>query len=213
MRVKQIILRVMKTYNLTKAETTLFLEAVRDGKFTFDNFTANTGIPPIYYAHCVKEAEGVRWSIKPLPMIDQYIWSRYKERMSRPKCFALDKKEKTLILMGCLKGYLLPEALPRIFPLEQKAVIGALLYTGFDKSEYTQKKLPALPDNIKINYDPVQRASGYCWGFCASFIEDHISKGDECCSVFDYFAGVSFDCNNVTIIRRLLDGVLFYLKT
>lgn len=198
-------------YQVTNKNKPHLLKAVRDGILFFSDYTDDAGIPKLHYLHCIKNDSGIYWETHHLPVTNEYVWNSYKHIKERQNQLILTKKEKETILLGCLSGMIETNNLPRIFPLERKPIIGAILYSGFTKDDYTTNKLPDVPYSITKQFDTIF-PNGNNWGICASFIADNIKTESITPDAFDYSTNtICEDKENIRFYQQMTSGLVFFL--
>lgn len=199
-------------YQISPQISAILLAAAADGILNLDHLSGTaTAAPPIYYAECIRSADGtITWNAHHLPIIDPYVWDRYQAATYREPAILLTKAEKAAIIKACMYGETDGAHLERIFPIDRKPMMAAILYRGFDRDD---RKKPSIPESIMREYGTMLRPSDGDFGFCASFIDDP-SSYPECtiADPIDQSNGNRIDPDEAPLFDMLSTGLIFFCR-
>lgn len=199
-------------YQISPQISAILLAAAADGILNLDHLSPKaTAAPPICYAECARSADGtITWNSHHLPIIDPYVWDRYQAATFREPAILLTKAEKASIIKACMYGETDGESLSRIFPIERKPVMAAILYQGFNRDD---KMKPQMPESMMREYSTIIHPSDSDFGICASFI-DNPSEYPPCQmdDPIDLSNGERIDQEKAPLFDMLSTGLVFFCR-
>lgn len=203
---------------LGKNEADALLAASWNGMLELSSLPGyDGGIPPVKYAECTKGEDGaLSWEAKHLPFVSKWDWDGYCGAMARESSLMLTKDERTEMIKAYIRGAIDEDALPRIYPLQRRPILAAVLYSGFgDDARF--EDMPMMPETLSMQFDGWAPGEAIgIWDWCEFIDKPSLyerGKYQRECKPYDWSTGQPIDDSMVYLYDNLLTCISLYISS